>query len=57
MFNQRLIPRLTVADFVEYVPGKDPSGAGAPAIARLAGNVIAAVGGQVGGQKSSQRGA
>ncbi len=37
------------AAFVEYVPEKDPSGTGAQAIARLASNVIAAVGGQRGG--------
>ncbi len=34
--------------FVEYVPGKDPSGTGAQAIARLASNVIAAIGEQSG---------
>ena len=32
------------AAFVEYLPEKDPSGSGAQAIARLASNVIAAVG-------------
>ena len=36
------------AAFVEYVPERDPSGTGAQAIARLASNVIAAVGGQTG---------
>ncbi len=35
------------AAFVEYVPEKDPTGTGAQAIARLASNVIAAVGGQM----------
>jgi agmatinase len=34
------------AAFVEYVPERDPAGLGAQAIARLASNVIAAVGGQ-----------
>jgi len=34
------------AAFVEYVPEKDPTGTGAKAIARLASNVIAAVGKQ-----------
>ncbi len=34
------------ATFVEYVPEKDPTGSGAKAIARLASNVIAAVGKQ-----------
>jgi len=34
------------ANFVEYVPEKDPTGYGAQAIARLAGNVIAAVAGR-----------
>jgi agmatinase len=38
--------RIAGAAFVEYVPEKDPSGIGAQAIARLASNVIAAVGGQ-----------
>ncbi len=38
--------RIVGAAFVEYVPEKDPSGSGAQAIARLASNVIAAVGGQ-----------
>ena len=42
--------RIVGAAFVEYVPEKDPTGIGAQAIARLASNVIAAVGGQVGGQ-------
>jgi len=32
------------ADFVEYVPEKDPTGTGAQAIARLASNVIAQMG-------------
>jgi agmatinase len=34
------------ASFVEYVPAKDPSGLGAMAIARLACNVVAAIGHQ-----------
>ncbi len=38
--------RIIGAAFVEYVPEQDPTGAGAQAIARLASNVIAAVGGQ-----------
>ncbi len=38
--------RIIGAAFVEYVPEQDPSGTGAQAIARLASNVIAAVGGQ-----------
>ncbi len=33
--------RIVGADFVEYVPEKDPTGSGAQAIARLASNVIA----------------
>ncbi len=33
--------RIVGADFVEYVPEKDPAGTGAQAIARLASNVIA----------------
>lgn len=36
------------AAFVEYVPEQDPSGIGAKAIARLACNVLAAVGRQRG---------
>ena len=36
--------KIVGANFVEYVPEKDPSGYGAQAIARLASNVIAAVG-------------
>ena len=35
------------AAFVEYVPEKDPSGVGAQAIARIASNVIAAIGRQL----------
>ncbi len=35
--------------FVEFLAEKDPGAVGAQAIARLASNVIAAVGGQVGG--------
>ncbi|MHA1152751.1 MAG: arginase family protein [Alphaproteobacteria bacterium] len=38
--------KIVGAAFVEYVPEKDPTGTGAQAIARLASNVIAAVGGQ-----------
>ncbi len=38
--------KIVGAAFVEYVPEKDPSGIGAKAIARLASNVIAAVGRQ-----------
>ena len=38
--------RIVGATFVEYVPEKDPTGTGAQAIARLASNVIAAIGGQ-----------
>ena len=38
--------RIAGAAFVEYVPEKDPSGIGAQAIARLASNVIAALGRQ-----------
>ena len=38
--------RIVGADFVEYVPEQDPTGIGAKAIARLASNVIAAVGGR-----------
>ncbi len=38
--------KIVGAAFVEYVPEKDPTGTGAKAIARLASNVIAAVGGQ-----------
>ncbi len=37
--------RIIGAAFVEYVPEQDPTGRGAQAIARLASNVIAAVGG------------
>ena len=44
--------RIVGAAFVEYVPEKDPSGTGAQAIARLASNVIAAVGGQMSGQRN-----
>ncbi len=47
-----LVPQIlpsAAAAFVEYVPENDPTGAGAQAIARLVSNVIAAVGGQVGG--------
>jgi len=36
--------RIAAANFVEYVPEQDPAGTGAQAIARLASNVIAAVG-------------
>jgi len=39
---------LVGASFVEYVPDRDPSGNGARAIARLASNVIAAIGRQRG---------
>ena len=45
--------RIVGATLVEYVPEKDPTGSGAQAIARLASNVIAAVGAQVGGQAGS----
>ncbi|MEM7225768.1 MAG: arginase family protein [Pseudomonadota bacterium] len=38
--------RIVGAAFVEYVPERDPTGTGAQAIARLASNVIAAVGQQ-----------
>ena len=38
--------RLAGASFVEYVPSRDPTGNGARAIARLASNLIAAVGRQ-----------
>jgi len=38
--------RIAAAAFVEYVPAQDPSGIGAKAVARLACNVIAAVGRQ-----------
>lgn len=38
--------RIVGAAFVEYVPERDPGGTGAQAIARLASNVIAAVGKQ-----------
>ncbi len=38
--------RIIGAAFVEYVPERDPTGTGAQAIARLASNVIAAIGGQ-----------
>jgi agmatinase len=38
--------RIVGAAFVEYVPAQDPAGIGAKAIARLASNVIAAVGRQ-----------
>ncbi len=41
--------RIIGAAFVEYVPERDPTATGAQAIARLASNVIAAVGGQAGG--------
>ncbi len=49
-------PRFVVAAFVEYVPEKDPSSSGAQAIARLASNVIAAVGGQAGVQAGCRGG-
>ncbi len=42
------------AAFVEYVPEKDPTGSGAQAIARLASNVIAAVGGPHDAQGSAR---
>ena len=45
--------RIIGATFVEYVPEKDPSGTGAQAIARLASNLIAAVGGRRGCQLES----
>ena len=38
--------RIVGACFVEYVPEQDPQGSGAQAIARLACNLIAAIGGQ-----------
>jgi len=38
--------RIVGANFVEYVPDKDPTGTGAQAIARLICNVIAAIGKQ-----------
>ena len=38
--------KIVGAAFVEYVPERDPTGIGAQAIARLASNVIAAVGGR-----------
>lgn len=44
----QILPRAAAA-FVEYMTVKDPTGAGAQAIARLASNEIAAVGGQVDG--------
>jgi hypothetical protein len=44
-----LILPSAAAAFIECVPVKDPTGAGAQAIARLASNVIAAVGGRVDG--------
>jgi agmatinase len=40
--------RIVGADFVEYVPERDPDGRGAQAIARLASNVIAVIGRQRG---------
>ena len=40
--------RIVGANFVEYVPERDPSGTGAQAIARLACCVIAAIAGQTG---------
>lgn len=40
--------RIAGATFVEYVPQQDPTAIGAKAIARLASNVIAAVGKQIG---------
>lgn len=45
--------RIVGAAFVEYVPEKDSTGTGAQAIARLASNVIAAVGGQAGSRAGS----
>ncbi len=47
--------RIVGAAFVEYVPEKDPSGSGTQAIARLASNFIAAVGGP-GGRAAVRRG-
>ncbi len=40
--------RIAGATFVEYVPQRDPTGIGAKAIARLASNVITAIGKQIG---------
>jgi len=48
--------RIVGAAFVEYVPELDPTGSGAQAIARLASNVIAAVGAAVGGQLGGRAG-
>jgi agmatinase len=45
--------RIVGAAFVEYVPEQDPTGTGAQAIARLASNVIAAVGGHHDAQGSA----
>ncbi len=44
--------KIVGATFVEYVPEKDPTRTGAQAIARLASNVIAAVGGQRRGSRT-----